>query len=403
MNDPQNIFTPEQFRVQAVELSQAVAELHRRDSQCIDPHDPFGNESEFHEYQPDYAEIVPQIRIPGCQIPLRPNRREKSRIHRYYNIVGGFMLGHLLLNLFLQMVLQFVLLALLQMSDSAAAGGELPGNYDGMAMQYFMNSSSLIALNMLTYGTANILTVWLGCRMTKISVPNLFRTQNFTAATAFCYITVAALLHLLSGQAATGLDSLFQGVGVQLFESPEFESSDIKGAVLSCVYSVIVAPVTEELLMRGFVLKNLSRVSQRFGIFTSAFLFGLWHQNLPQFLLAFFVGLLLGYITVKHNSILPAIICHMSINALSEVNNVMLERGWWTALEVLNIVYLAMGLVGLVLLIRMCIVERMPQTTPHQSERTVRQAWASPLFVTAIVCYIVSTAANIIVLNSSLM
>ena len=66
MNEQQPIFTPEQFRTQAVELSQAVAELHRRDSRMIDPHDPFENETEFHDYQSDYAEIVPQIRIPGC-------------------------------------------------------------------------------------------------------------------------------------------------------------------------------------------------------------------------------------------------------------------------------------------------------------------------------------------------
>ena len=82
MNEQQPIFTPEQFRTQAVELSQAVAELHRRDSRMIDPHDPFENETEFHDYQSDYAEIVPQIRIPGCRIPLRANDREKSRIRR---------------------------------------------------------------------------------------------------------------------------------------------------------------------------------------------------------------------------------------------------------------------------------------------------------------------------------
>ncbi len=151
--------------------------------------------------------------------------------------------------------------------------------------------------------------------------------------------------------------------------------------------------------MRGFVLKNLSRVSQRFGIFMSAFLFGIWHQNVAQFLLAFLVGLFLGYITVKHDSIIPALICHMSVNALAESVTVLEDLHLDTAFEVVNIVYLAMGVVGLVLLIRMFIVERMPQTTPHQSERTLRQVWASPLLAAAIVCYIVSAVSMIVVTN----
>ena len=46
------------------------------------------------------------------------------------------------------------------------------------------------------------------------------------------------------------------------------------------IYSVILAPIFEEILFRGFVLKNLSRFNVRFGIIMSAILFGLFHGNL---------------------------------------------------------------------------------------------------------------------------
>ena len=158
MNEQQPIFTPEQFRTQAVELSQAVAELHRRDSRMIDPHDPFENETEFHDYQSDYAEIVPQIRIPGCRIPLRANDREKSKIRRFYNIVGGFLLMHLIFSNVLALGIDALILALLRLSDTALVG-DLPSNYNELAAAYISGSSSMIALNILAIGVMNVLVV----------------------------------------------------------------------------------------------------------------------------------------------------------------------------------------------------------------------------------------------------
>ncbi|MBQ4465715.1 MAG: CPBP family intramembrane metalloprotease [Oscillospiraceae bacterium] len=386
MNENQEIFTAEQFRAQAVELSQAVAELHRRDSQRIDPHNPFENETEFHEYQPDYAEIVPQIRIPGCRIPLKANSREKSRIRRYFNIVGGFLLAHLVISNVLAVGLEEVCLLLLRLVDGMAT--DLPEGYDQMALDYFNNSSSLIAMNLLIFMLANLLVFWIGCRTTKISVPNLFRTTNFGAVTAFSYVCIALLIQLVTGYAAMGLDTLFEGIGVQLYEPDLSGSGDLKSSILSVIYSVLIAPVTEELLMRGFVLKNLSRVSQRFGIVMSAFLFGIWHENVAQFILAFIGGMFFGYIAVKHNSLVPSIICHMAVNGFAEIVTLCEDHGWDVASTVANIIYMGLVLVGIVMLIRMFIVERFPRTTPSQAERGLRQVLVSPLMMLVIVCHI---------------
>ena len=228
----------------------------------IDPHDPFENETEFHDYQSDYAEIVPQIRIPGCRIPLRANDREKSKIRRFYNTVGGFLLMHLIFSNVLALGIDALILALLRLSDTALVG-DLPSNYNELAAAYISGSSSMIALNLLAFGVMNVLVVLLGCRATKIPIPNLFRTKNLDAFSIFSYITIALLLQCASGWAAVGLDTLFEGVGITLFTPDEDLGGGLKSVILSIIYSIIIAPVTEELLMRGFVQKNLSRVSQR--------------------------------------------------------------------------------------------------------------------------------------------
>ena len=385
MNQTRDIFTPEQFRAQAVELSQAMAELQR--SQEIDPHDPFGNETEFHDYQPDYGEIVPQIRLPGCHIPLKPNSREKGRIRRFLNIVGGLLLAHLILSNVLAVGLEQLVLLLFRVVDTMAAG-ELPEDYSSIASQVFWASSSMIAMNLLAYGSLNVLTTWLGCRITKLRIPNLFRTHDFTPFLGFSYVCIILLLQFAMGYTAMGIDWVFEQVGVTLYE-PDLTSDDsLRGIVISAVYSIIVAPITEELLMRGFVQKNLCRVSQHFGIITTAFLFGVWHENISQFLLAFAGGLFFGYIAAKHNSLIPSIICHMVVNTFAEVFTLCEDQGWLFAESIINVLYMALALAGLLFLIRLLLVERFPSVTPHQAERGLRQLLASPLLVGVIVCHI---------------
>lgn len=65
------------------------------------------------------------------------------------------------------------------------------------------------------------------------------------------------------------------------------QTGSLKAEIIMAGYTCIIAPITEELVFRGFCLKNLSRFNQRFGILASAFLFGLVHQNIIQFILAF--------------------------------------------------------------------------------------------------------------------
>ncbi|MDE6088778.1 MAG: hypothetical protein K2G25_10410, partial [Oscillospiraceae bacterium] len=74
------------------EISENPGNSENSENPEIDPKNPFCNPTEFAHYNSDYGEIVPQIRMKGCQIPLFPNDREKRRIHRYENIVGGFLL-----------------------------------------------------------------------------------------------------------------------------------------------------------------------------------------------------------------------------------------------------------------------------------------------------------------------
>ncbi len=87
----------------------------------------------------------------------------------------------------------------------------------------------------------------------------------------------------------------------------------------------VVAPIVEELIFRGLILQGLRRNYNAFwAVFMSALLFALFHLNPWQFPATFVLGLLLGWIMLRTNNILLAIIGH-SINNLL----VLLTMTYW--------------------------------------------------------------------------
>lgn len=79
------------------------------------------------------------------------------------------------------------------------------------------------------------------------------------------------------------------------------------------LYASLLAPVAEELIFRGWILRSLWPYGKRFAILGSAVLFGAFHGNLLQTPYAFLVGLVLGYVTVEY-SVIWAMALHLFNN-----------------------------------------------------------------------------------------
>jgi hypothetical protein len=161
-----------------------------------------------------------------------------------------------------------------------------------------------------------------------------------------------------------------------------------KSILVTFLYTCILAPVTEELLYRGFLMKTLSKVSVRFGILTSALLFGLMHGNLTQCVLGVMVGIYLGKIDTRHNSLLPSILVHGSINTFSMLLSLTEEVGtgvFGTALlSFLAILYYGIALTGVIFWFVTERKQPLPYPTQKQAVRG-RTALTSPWLLVAIV------------------
>lgn len=89
--------------------------------------------------------------------------------------------------------------------------------------------------------------------------------------------------------------------------------------ISSFLYVVIIGPIVEELVYRGGILMALRRFGDQFAVVVSAIIFGLMHANIPQIIFATLVGLILGYICVKTNSLRYVIIIHMLNNLIATI------------------------------------------------------------------------------------
>ena len=121
----------------------------------------------------------------------------------------------------------------------------------------------------------------------------------------------------LSGQAvqlllSPVLEWLLNQIGLSAMASLESATAGINTFSMF-LYMAIFAPVFEEILFRGLILRNLLPYGKKFAILASAFLFGMFHGNLLQSPYAFLVGLVLGYTAVEY-SISWAIVLHMFNN-----------------------------------------------------------------------------------------
>ncbi len=81
------------------------------------------------------------------------------------------------------------------------------------------------------------------------------------------------------------------------------------------LYVGLGAPIAEELLFRGLILRTLQPCGKKFAIFASAILFGVFHGNLIQGVYAFAVGVILGYVAMEYNMVW-AMVLHMFNNLI---------------------------------------------------------------------------------------
>lgn len=85
------------------------------------------------------------------------------------------------------------------------------------------------------------------------------------------------------------------------------------------LFAVILGPLVEEVMFRGLILRRLLPFGEGFAILASALLFGLFHGNLSQFIYAFLLGTLFGFLHCRTGKLWHTILLHAAVNFMGSI------------------------------------------------------------------------------------
>lgn len=140
--------------------------------------------------------------------------------------------------------------------------------------------------------------------------------SNITLVGILLSIGCSVLFYIL-------LDNCLDPIFERIFPISEQNYQDtiqtlIKSPITSLLQVCIIAPIIEEILMRGFVLNGLKNTyGMVIALVVSSILFAILHFNMVQTLSALIVGIILGLLYIKTDCIFCCIIAHCGYNLLS--------------------------------------------------------------------------------------
>ncbi len=148
---------------------------------------------------------------------------------------------------------------------------------------------------------------------------------------------------------------LFKQFGYELTKSENLKPSSVLDCLALIVATAIIPAIIEELAMRCFGLGILRRHGKGFAVFAMSVVFGLLHGNVIQFIFAFSLGMILGFITVQTDSVIPAMMIHGLNNGLS-VTQTIVKFGAGTrasniAISSIYFIWIVLGIISFIYLI----------------------------------------------------
>ncbi len=302
----------------------------------------------------NYTTPPPQMYYPQ---DFTPDKEEKKKIRRNYNTVGIVLLVLNVLTIVICSVCYEIFCP------------EIIYDEQGMTVmglkEMIIGGCFPAIIAMLTFGGY--------CFCTRYNPRELFRTEKVKGGEVCRYVLIILMFQQVSFLCTMMISTALYSIGLEVPDmnmvyehTPSVYAADV-------IASVILAPIGEELIYRGIVLRSCAKVSQRFAIFFSAFVFGIMHGNPYQFVLGFMLGIPLAIITIRTGSLIPAIICHMVNNLAATIPLVV---GYFneTASYAINIIYIPLFLlIGIFAFVPELISGRMklPEYTEFHRKRTL--------------------------------
>lgn len=161
---------------------------------------------------------------------------------------------------------------------------------------------------------------------------------------------VVALPIVFVVQIVVGLILEKLGLNYDLIDKVDmFSDKSLLGKILFFVEVAILPAIFEELYIRKTILNYTKKYGTVFAIIFSALVFATIHFNFSQMLFAFIMGIILAVIAIRTNSIIASGIIHLLNNGYAAMT--LIFENTPSILLLINFIYLAVILIGIVMII----------------------------------------------------
>ncbi len=148
-------------------------------------------------------------------------------------------------------------------------------------------------------------------RLKKISPFNIVLCIMFA-------ILIMPVMNLINAISLLFSQNMIQGTVTDIVSNNTLFLSVFVVALIPCLF--------EETIFRGVFYNEYRKSNIKMGIFLSAFLFGLMHQNFNQFTYAFAMGIVFALLIEATDSIVSTMVVHFVINANSVIMTYLLPK-----------------------------------------------------------------------------
>lgn len=227
--------------------------------------------------------------------------------------------------------------------------------FDQLGQRWGLDESEVSVFTLLA---ASAVVFTLAMKFTRTGWRELF--HGGTAAPQsmlLVLVPVLALVPALSLALSSLMDQLVAIAPLSRWEEELFATM-ASDSVASLLLACVLAPLLEEMLFRGLILRGfLARYGRWQAILASALLFGAAHVNIYQFMVAFLIGLPLGWLYERTRSLIPCIALHAAYNTsvtwLWTQDAVGTTGAWWDGSVLAWSLAIALGTTASLLLLHM--------------------------------------------------
>lgn len=267
---------------------------------------------------------------------MQRQQMQKKELRRFGNTVGLAVLAYFLM----QVILSSVLMPL--------------GYYDlYQENMIFQSCFNIICISLLSVAVPfGMMSLVNKSRYANPVVP----TQKLPASQLSLWVGFGMLCCIVANFVVSfGLIPLFKFFGYELKSNETLKPDSVFACVIALIATAVVPAICEEFAMRCCSVQLLRKYGKGFAVLSVSIVFGLLHGNVIQFVFAFLVGLALGFVTVKTDNILPAILIHAFNNGMSVVADVfsyaLSDKAGEIATSVLFVFWTIVGIIATVILL----------------------------------------------------